>query len=183
MTKRTEHNGERTKLRTSQIVARTAVITMVVFILGMWVYAFGGFATRQAAAKISDTAWAKRAEQICVRRNDLLAKNADQIRKTTDGSPQALGKGVSAATDLIEAAQDQVMAELPTSDLDLQLVGAFDSLYRTYIADRRSTEERLANGEKAELNETMLSGSPVSETIADFTRPNLMNSCSVPPQF
>jgi hypothetical protein len=75
------------------------------------------------------------------------------------------------------------MAARPASELDRKLVDTFDSLYRTYIADRRATEIKLAKGIKAELNETMLSGSPVSETIADFTRPNLMNSCAVPAQF
>jgi hypothetical protein len=183
MTNTAEAPGERTKLRTSQVLARASVIAMILFIIGMWVYAFGGFASRQAAAKISDSAWTKRAEAICVERNALLAKNADQIRKTTDGSPQAVGKGVTAATDLIEAAQDKVMAARPASELDRKLVDTFDSLYRTYIADRRATEIKLAKGIKAELNETMLSGSPVSETIADFTRPNLMNSCAVPAQF
>ncbi|CAB4891036.1 unannotated protein [freshwater metagenome] len=175
--------AQRAKLTTSQILARTAVILSVLFLLGMWVYAFGGFATRKAAAKIDDRAWTKRAEQICVQRNALLATNADEIRKTTDGSPQAVGRGVKAATDLIEAAQNEIMTPKPTSAHDVRLVDTFDSLYRTYIADRRATEARLAKGEKAELNETMLNGSPVSETIADFTRPNLMDSCAVPAQF
>lgn len=175
--------AQRAKLRKSQIASRVAVIAMIALIVGMWVYAFGGFATRQAAAKLSDTAWTKRAEQICIQRNDLLAKNADAIRKTTDGSPQAVGKGVKTATDLIEAAQDQVMSQRPVAELDRKLIDTFDSLYRTYIHDRRDTEVKLAQGIKAELNETMLSGSPVSETIADFTRPNLMNECAVPAQF
>ncbi len=179
----TEARAERPELRTSQIVTRAAVGISIAFIIAMWIYAFGGFATRQAAAKIEDRAWTKRAEQICVQRNSLLSKNADEIRKTTDGSPQAVGRGVKAATDLIETAQNQIMARQPTAVQDIKLVAKFDELYRTYIADRRATEVKLANGEKAELNETMLNGSPVSETIADFTRPNLMNSCSVPAQY
>ena len=179
----TETDTTRPQLKTSQIVTRSAVGISVAFIIAMWIYAFGGFATRQAAAKIEDRGWTKRAEQICVQRNSLLGKNADEIRKTTDGSPQAVGRGVKAATDLIETAQNQIMAEQPTSTQDIKLVTKFDELYRTYIADRRATEVKLANGEKAELNETMLNGSPVSETIADFTRPNLMDSCSVPAQF
>ena len=183
MTEASSKKAGRTKLTTSQVVARTAVITAVLFIIGMWIYAFGGFATRQAAAKISDTAWTKRAEQICVQRNQLLSNNADAVRKISDGSPQAIGRGVAAATDVIEVALDKVMAEKPSSELDIKLVDTFEALYRTYIADRRATEVKLANGEKAELNETMLSGSPVSETIADFTRPNLMNSCSVQTQY
>lgn len=179
----TKAGVEHPKLTTAQIATRAAVGISIAFIIAMWIYAFGGFATRQAAAKINDRAWTQRAEKICVQRNSLLATNADEIRKTTDGSPQAVGKGVKAATDLIEIAQNQIMAQQPTAEQDIKLVSKFDELYRTYIADRRATEAKLANGEKAELNETMLNGSPVSETIADFTRPNLMDSCSVPAQF
>lgn len=182
MTHDSQAASTKQKLRTSQIVARTAVVVSVLFIIGMWVYAYG-FATRQAGAKISDVEWTKRAEQICVQRNDLLSKNADAVRKNTDGSPPALGKGVAAATDLIEIAQNKIMEQLPTLELDQKLVNKFDELYRVYISDRRATEVKLAKGEKAELNETMFSGSPVSETIADFTRPNLMNSCSVQTQY
>ncbi|MEI7753544.1 MAG: hypothetical protein WCJ32_03865 [Actinomycetota bacterium] len=182
MTEDVQVPSAKQKLRTSQIVTRTAVIVSVLFIIGMWVYAYG-FATRQAGAKISDVEWTKRAEQICIQRNGLLEKNADAVRKITDGSPQAVGRGVAAATDIIEVAQNKIMEELPTVALDLELVNKFDELYRVYISDRRATEIKLASGEEAELNETMLSGSPVSATIADFTRPNLMNSCSVQTQY
>ena len=50
------------------------------------------------------SAWTTRAQQICTRRNDLLDQNSTTVRKTSDGSPQAVGKGVSKATDIIEAA-------------------------------------------------------------------------------
>ena len=182
MTEDSQAASTKQKLRTSQIVTRTAVIVSVLFIIGMWVYAYG-FATRQAGAQISDVEWTKRAEKICIQRNGLLEKNAEAVRQITDGSPQAVGKGVAAATDIIELAQNKIMEELPTLELDLELVNKFDELYRVYISDRRATEIKLASGEEAELNETMLSGSPVSATIADFTRPNLMNSCSVQTQY
>ena len=174
--------GAPQKLRTSQIVARAAVILSVLFIIGMWVYAYG-FATRQAGAKISDVEWTKRAEKICIQRNGLLEKNAEAVRQITDGTPQAVGKGVATATDIVELAHNKIMEELPTLELDVELVNKFDELYRVYISDRRATEIKLAGGEEAELNETMLSGSPVSATIADFTRPNLMDSCSVQTQY
>ena len=173
----------RPKLRRSQVIARVSVGAAITLIVVMWVYAFGGFATRQAAAKLDDRAWTQRAEEICQRRNLLLEKNAVSSKDTSDGSPQALGEAVSTATDLIEIALDQVLEQQPPSELDRQLVAQFESLYRTYIEDRRAVAVRLANGEAAELNETMLQGSPISETIADFTRPNLMESCSAPSQY
>ena len=174
---------ERPPLRRSQVIARVSIGTAIVLIVVMWVYAFGGFATRQAAAKLDDRAWTQRAEEICQRRNLLLEKNALNSKDTSDGSPQAVGAAVSTATDLIERALDQMLEPPPASELDRKLVDQFESLYRTYIQDRREVAVRLANGEAAELNETMLQGSPISETIADFTRPNLMESCSAPAQY
>lgn len=182
MTKETQAHA-RPKLSRSQFIARASVGAFVALILVMWVYAFGGFATRQAAAKLDDTAWTQRAEEICQRRNLLLERNALRSKDTSDGSPQAVGQAVSAATDLIEIALEQVVQQQPTTELDRKLVARFESLYRTYIQDRRAVAVRLTNGEAAELNETMLQGSPISETIADFTRPNLMESCSAPPQY
>ena len=49
--------AQRAKLRKSQIASRVAVIAMIALIVGMWVYAFGGFATRQAAAKLTKGAF------------------------------------------------------------------------------------------------------------------------------
>ena len=179
----TEQRRARPKLRRSQVIARVSIGTAIALILVMWVYAFGGFATRQAAAKLDDRAWTRRAEEICQRRDLLLEKNAVTAQDTSDGSPQALGEAVSTATDLIEITLDQVLEQQPATELDRKLVAQFETLYRTYIQDRRDVAVRLANGEAAELNETMLQGSPISETIADFTRPNLMESCSAPSQY
>lgn len=145
----------------------------------MWVYAFV-FASETAVAKVADRSWAKRAQEICVRRNDLLEKNATDVRKTGDGSPQSIGAGVASATDIVEAALDEVVAVTPPSAQDQKLIGEWTKLYRIYIADRRATETKLLAGEKVELNETTVNGSPISDSISDFTKPNLMEACSAP---
>lgn len=171
--------GGRTPLTPKQLVVRGALLLAIVLLVAMWIYAFV-FADDSAVAKVQDRSWTKRAAQICDRRNDLLDLNAKNIRATTDGSPQAVGLGVSKATDIIEAALDEVLAVQPPSIEDRELIGTWESMYRTYIADRRATEAKLANGEEAELNETTLNGSPISATIGDFTKPNRMDSCAVP---
>ncbi|MCU1365668.1 MAG: hypothetical protein JWN39_1307, partial [Ilumatobacteraceae bacterium] len=102
------------------------------------------------------------------------------IRETGDGSPQSVGVGVKQATDIIETALDDVLSVQPPSREDQKLVGEWERLYRIYIQDRRATEVKLAKGEKAELNETTLDGSPISDAIGDFTKPNYMDACSVP---
>ena len=75
---------------------------------------------------------------------------------------------------------DEVQATLPESAADRELIAEWDRIYRIYIADRRATEAKLAAGEHTELNESTLNGSPVSESIDDFTKVNRMDSCSVP---
>ncbi len=175
----TATTARRAKYTRSQLLARIAIGTAIAFLVAMWIYAFV-FADNSAVAKISDKSWTKRAEQICTRRNDLLAENSKLIRETTAGTPQDVGRGVAKATDIIEAALDEVLAVTPPSAEDQKLISEWVKLYRVYLQDRRTTEAKLANGEKAELNETTLNGSPISESIDDFTKPNLMESCSVP---
>ena len=163
-----------------QLWARSAVVAMILVIIVMWIYAFV-FADKRAAAKVDDTGWTKRAEQVCSRRSDLLDKNAADAIKVSDGSPQAVGRAVAKATDIIEATLDDVLSVRPEAAQDQKLVREWERLYRIYIADRCAAEAKLANGENAELNETTLNGSPISATIDDFTKPNHMEACATPP--
>ncbi len=169
----------RRKVSRAQLAARIAIGLVILFMLFMWLYAFV-FASENAVAKVSDTAWSKRAEQICSRRNDLLDQNAKNTRLKSDGSPQSVGVGVTKATDIIETALDQVQAVLPSSAQDQKLIAEWNKLYRIYISDRRLTEKKLAAGQASELNETTLDGAPISSSIADFTSVNRMPSCSAP---
>jgi hypothetical protein len=167
------------RLTRNQIAARAAVIFGILFCLAMWVYAFG-FANDRPVAQLDDRSWSDRAGGICDVRNNLLDVNAQESILVSDGSPQEVGLAVRKATDIIEDALDEVLAVRPTSARDVRLVNQWETLYRTYIQDRRDVEERLLGGEAVELNETTLNGSPVSLTIGDFTKHNRMESCSVP---
>lgn len=167
------------KLSGKQIAARTAVIATILLIVLMWLYAFL-IAEDRPVAQLDDSAWSKRAEQICEVRDGLLDANAEQAIAVSDGSPEQLGQAVSRATDIIEDTLNEVVAVRPTSDRDIRLVGEWERLYRVYIADRRAVESRLLSGEAVELNETTINGSPISLTIGDFTKHNRMVSCSAP---
>jgi hypothetical protein len=178
---RTNRSGrapEKRKLTRQQIAARTAVIAVVVGILAMWIYAFG-FAGKTAVAGLQDTAWVKRAEAICVTRNDRMATVVKDFAKTDGGLP-ALHDSIKATTDLVEGALDEIVSVRPHSAQDQRLVDEWEHLYRIYIGDRRAAEVQMANGKRAELSETMVNGSPISMTIADFTNPNRMQSCAPP---
>jgi hypothetical protein len=174
-----EPAGRRHPLSGRQLATRIVLGVTVLAIVAMWIYAFI-FASDDAVAKVSDREWAARADEICARRNDLLDKNAAEARAGSDGSPQALGAAVAKATDIIEAALDEVQATLPNDATDRELIAEWDRLYRTYIADRRAAEAKMAAGENSELNESMVNGSPISESINDFTKVNRMNECAAP---
>ena len=165
-----------------QKIARASAAGIVVALLAMWIYAFG-FASEHAIAKVSDTSWSKRAATICEQRTRTLKQMAAAARAVADGSPQALGTAVSAATTVIESALNDVLSVQPTSAKDQDLIGEFERLYRIYLQDRVSTSDKLLSGEMVELNETLENGAPVSKIIADFTSVNRMDSCQVPPQF
>jgi hypothetical protein len=172
----------RAPLTLKQKLTRGALFASILLIVAMWIYAFG-FASKKAAAQLDERAWSKRAEEICDRRNDLLAQNARATREADDDSPQAIGRGVRAGTNLIESALDEMVAVQPESESDIAKVAEFERLYRIYIADRRAAEGKLLAGEAAELNETTLYGAPISDTIMDFTNPNRMPSCAPPATF
>ena len=188
----TAHNAEGPKIygakpprqssSARQKVARVSAAAVVIALLTMWIYAFG-FASKHAIAKVSDTSWSKRAATICEQRTRTLKQMAADARAVADGSPQALGTAVSAATTVIEAALNDVLAVRPSLAKDRELIGEFDRLYRIYIQDRVTTGDKLLSGEMVELNETLENGAPVSKIIADFTSVNRMDSCQVPPQF
>ncbi len=155
------------------------MITVVLGLLVMWIYAFG-FADKQAAAKLDDPAWSIRAEAICLERNETLRGMASEVRQTSDGSTVELGNAVASATTVIEAALDATVAELPTGDIDRRLIAEYERLYRVYIADRKVAQNLLQAGTMTELNETLENGSPVSKILADFVSVNLMDACRVP---
>ncbi|MEO6124082.1 MAG: hypothetical protein ABIR32_10260 [Ilumatobacteraceae bacterium] len=169
----------KSKLTRKQIATRAAVLIGIGFCLFMWIYAFG-FANDKPLAQVDDSSWSVRAEQICKVRDDLLNVNAEEAILDSKGTPQDVGAAVKKATDITEDALDEVLAVRPTSARDVRLVNEWESLYRTYIADRREVETRLLGGEAVELNETTLNGSPVSLTIGDFAKHNKMPTCQVP---
>lgn len=172
----------RQPLSARQKVARASAAAIVVALLSMWIYAFG-FASEHAIAKVSDTSWSKRAATICEQRTRTLKQMAADARAVADGSPQALGTAVSAATTVIESALNDVLSVQPSLAKDRDLIGEFERLYRIYLQDRVITSDKLLSGELVELNETLENGAPVSKIIADFTSVNRMDSCQVPPQF
>jgi hypothetical protein len=87
---------------------------------------------------------------------------------------------VDQATDLLEAQLDELIAELPPSDEDRQLVADFEGYWRIVLADRRAYTERLRALDLQPYLETKVDGGPVTNLLVDFSVVNLIKSCSPP---
>ncbi len=160
-------------------------IPLLVIIAGFvvfWVWALF-FASKEAANKIDDRAWAERAEVICAAADAERVELTD-LREIDPDDPVALAERadiVDRATDIVEGMLDDVVAEAPTDDKGAAIVPRWEADYRIYIQNRRDFTARLRNGENKPFTETAVDGIPISEKLEQFAGDNDMPSCA-PPQ-
>jgi hypothetical protein len=162
---------------------RYVVAIALVLLTTMWVYALF-FASKKATYRVDDDAWRASAEQICraaeLERRDLVDTTAGYIAEPTPEQAVERADLVDQATDIIEAALDDVVALPLTADRDRSLVADYEGYYRTVIADRRVYTARLREFDVRPYGETKVDGGPVSNVIIDFTTVNEMKSCAPP---
>ena len=72
---------------------------------------------------------------------------------------------------------DDVTVQIPTGIDDANLMEIWRGLYQDWIDGRVVYTAKLRAGENAQFAESMLEGSPVSDSINDFTTNNRMKSC------
>jgi hypothetical protein len=162
---------------------RYVVAIALILLMAMWVYALF-FASKKATYRVDDDAWRAEAEQICraaeTERRGLVDTTAGYIAEPTPEQAVERADLVDQATDIIEAALDDVVALPLTTDRDKSLVADYEQYYRTVIADRRVYTARLREFDLRPYGETKVDGGPVSNVIIDFTTVNEMKSCAPP---
>ena len=146
-----------------------------------WVYAFF-FASKQGINVLEDKAWTVRAEEICRNANLERDKLVD-LRRINSVEGDALAERadiIDKATVIIQKMLDDVTAEVPTGVDDARLMEKWRSIYLSWIDARVKYTAKLRTGVNAPFAESMLEGSPESDSINDFTTNNRMTSCSSP---
>jgi hypothetical protein len=146
-----------------------------------WVYAFF-FASKQGINVLDDKAWTVRAEEICRNANLERDKLVD-LRRINSVEGDALAERadiIDKATVIIQKMLDDVTAEVPTGVDDARLMEKWRSIYLSWIDARVNYTAKLRTGVNAPFAESMLEGSPESDSINDFTTNNRMTSCSSP---
>ena len=165
-----------------RIVARVGLVVGLVCFAAFWTWALF-FASKEPINRIGDSAWAARAEEICITADRERLQLAD-FRKMEGADAAMVNERadiVDHATDILEQMLDDVMAASPTDAKGQDLVPQWGSDYRTYIADRRLfTESLRESGENLPFYETQVGGIPISEKLEVFAADNKMATCSPP---
>jgi hypothetical protein len=146
-----------------------------VFLVLFWIWALF-FAPKEAVNKIEDTAWAARAEAICVEAKAEL--RAIDARASGDLGVRA--DLVEESTDLLGQMLDDIVAVTPADEKGRAIVPDWEEEYRILLDDRYRYAEQLRAGENVAFTETAVSGVPITERIEKFTLDNEMPACAPP---
>lgn len=165
------------------LAVRIGLTLIVLLLIAMWVYAFG-FAEKKGVYVLDDDSWGERAQDICERyeaeRRALVDTDAGYIANPTNEQMIERADVVDRATDLLEAELAEMVAVMPTSDRDRQLVEEYRGYFEIMIADRRAYTERLRAFELGPYLETKVDGGPVTNVLLDFANGNRMPACRPP---
>ena len=162
---------------------RAILVLICALILAMWVYAFG-FASKEGVYFVTDKGWRSSADQICSnaerQRQALQDTTQGYISNPTPAQMVQRADIVDHATDIIEGMLNDVAA-LPLADeKDRERVRIFVRYYREIIADRRAYTGRLRAFDLQPYRESLVNGSPVTNTVIDFTTGNAITHCMPP---
>ncbi len=162
---------------------RAMLVFICALIAAMWVYAFI-FAPKEGVYFVSEKAWRTSAEQICTtadrQRQNLADTDQGYIANPTHEQMIQRADVVDKATDIIDDMVDQVAVLPLTVDKNRERVAVFAQYYRQIIADRRAYTARLRAFELEPYRETLVNGSPVTNTVTDFTAGNAIPHCMPP---
>lgn len=156
-------------------VRRVLLWGSIALLIVFWVWALF-FASKEAVNKVGDTAWAARAEEICVEYDVELRAIEEQRVADLAGRADL----VDESTDLLGRMLDDIVAVLPTDDKGAAIVPDWAAEYRILLQDRYRYADQLRSGQNVAFAETAVSGVPITERIEKFTLDNEMPTCAPP---
>jgi hypothetical protein len=162
----------------------TATLVLVCTLIAtMWVYAFV-FASKKGVYFVTDKAWRTAADQICVQataeRLALTDTTGGFISHPTHEQMTKRADIVDQATAVLGRMVDDIEALPLTGVDDRERVSVFVKYYRQILADRHAYTARLRAFDPGPYRETAVNGSPVTNTVIDFTTGNAIPHCMPP---
>ncbi len=168
---------------TSRRWVRVLLVVVCALIAAMWVYGFV-FAPKQGIYLVTEKSWRTTAERICT----IAGEQRQALADTTEGyisnpTPAQMIQHadiVDRATDTVEGMINDVEALPLAGSDDRQRVAIFVEYYRQIIDDRRAYTARLRAFELEPYRESLVNGSPVTNTVIAFTTGNAIPHCAPP---
>lgn len=162
---------------------RAGLILVCALLATMWVYAFV-FAPKTGVYFVTDKAWRASAEQICAsaeqQRLALVDTSQGYISNPTHAQMIQRADIVDRATDILDGMITRVEALPLAGSDDRERVTIFVKYYRQILDDRRAYTARLRAFQLEPYRETLVNGSPVTNTVIDFTTGNAIPHCMPP---
>jgi hypothetical protein len=162
---------------------RAILVVVCALIAAMWVYAFV-FAPKTGVYFVTDKAWRASADQLCLTAEQQRAALADTtqgyISNPTHAQMTQRADIVDRATDTLDNMLHGIEALPLTGGDDRQRVEVFVKYYRQILDDRRAYTARLRAFDGGPYRESLVNGSPVTNTVIDFTTGNAMPHCMPP---
>lgn len=162
---------------------RALLVLICALIAAMWVYAFG-FASKEGVYFVTDKGWRTMADRICAtaERERLALEDTKQGYITNPTHAQMIQRAdiVDHATNIIERMLNDVAALPLAGDKDRERVTIFVKYYREIISDRMAYTARLRAFDLQPYRESVVNGSPVTNTVIDFTTGNAITHCMPP---
>lgn len=159
------------------------LVLICALIAAMWVYAFV-FAPKQGVYFVTDKAWRTSADRICAsaeqQRLALVDTSQGYISNPTHAQMIQRADIVDRATGILDTMVSKVEALPLAGSDDRERVAIFIKYYRQILDDRRAYTARLRAFQLEPYRESLVNGSPVTNTVIDFTTGNGIPNCMPP---
>jgi hypothetical protein len=169
--------------RTGHRLAVVAVVTVVMLLVAMWVYAFF-FADTSSPDRLHDRAWAAQAQATCRPFADQIAA-LPPARQFADIQPKSAAllqraPVVDQVTELLTQMVARLRLSAPADANGRQLVAAWLGDYDSYLNSRRVQTAKWRAGEDPRFAVAEVGGQPIDSRMDDFADANAMVSCKTP---
>ncbi len=158
-------------------LGRIVSATLLVLVIGFWIWAFSPWAPRGHPDELSDPAFSQAAEPICGAAIDLIATSVEPARAAA--TPEDRAEQLYASTALLEdmlVDLEQIAPDPTTEDGDVVMRWIAD--WRIYVGDRYRHAEKLSNGIDERFEVTVSGQGQITDPIDAFANANGMPSCA-----
>ncbi len=156
---------------------RVLLVTALLAVAAMWIYAFSGAAGDDHPDRLEETAFASAARPECEAAQAAIDRlpGVDEI-----DSPSERAVVVDEANETLRAMVADLRAlDMPPGD-DARIIAAWLGDWDTYIGDRQAWADSLRRGEDGQFFETEKGGGPISELMDGFATVNDLEACQTP---